>query len=85
MFKPSDLFDLKQTEHAAIFEGCAYAWEALKKIKGYLAAGSDYEARVQTLKAQLPSRYHDVVTLTVSQPEDPSPPDRLRANPKNGG
>ena len=38
MFKPSDLFDLKQTEHAAIFEGCAYAWEALKKIKGYLAA-----------------------------------------------
>jgi hypothetical protein len=54
-------------------------------IKGYLAAGSDYEARVQTLKAQLPSRYHDVVTLTVSQPEDAVPPDLLPASPKNKG
>jgi hypothetical protein len=54
-------------------------------IKGYLAAGGDYEARVQTLKAQLPSRYHDVVTLTVSQPEDATPPDHLPASPKNRG
>jgi NDP-sugar pyrophosphorylase family protein len=38
MFKPEDLFDLSQTEHAAIFEGCTYSWEALKKIKEYLAA-----------------------------------------------
>jgi NDP-sugar pyrophosphorylase family protein len=38
MFKPADLFDLSQTEHAAIFDGCTYAWEALKKIEGYLAA-----------------------------------------------
>ena len=38
MFKPADLFDLSQTEHAAIFDGCTYAWEALKKIAGYLAA-----------------------------------------------
>lgn len=38
MFKPSDLFDLRQTEHAAIFDGCKFAWEALKKIEGYLAA-----------------------------------------------
>ncbi|HWI58099.1 MAG TPA: UDP-N-acetylglucosamine diphosphorylase, partial [Bacillota bacterium] len=38
MFKAEDLFDLKQTEHAAIFEGCNYAWEALKKIKAYLQA-----------------------------------------------
>src|SRR5215471_18578156 len=36
MFKPADLFDLKQTEHAALFEGCEYAWEALKKIEAYL-------------------------------------------------
>jgi bifunctional UDP-N-acetylglucosamine pyrophosphorylase / glucosamine-1-phosphate N-acetyltransferase len=36
MFKPTDLFDLSQTEHAAIFEGCEYAWEALKRLKGYL-------------------------------------------------
>jgi len=53
-------------------------------IKGYLAAGSDYEARVQTLKAQLPSRYHDVVTLTVSDPEPAFPPDHVAANTKNG-
>ena len=38
MFKPADLFDLKQTEHAALFDGCEFAWEALAKIKGYLAA-----------------------------------------------
>lgn len=36
MFKPADLFDLSQTEHAAIFDGCHYAWEALKRIKAYL-------------------------------------------------
>ena len=38
MFKPADLFDLSQTEHASIFEGCEYAWDALKKIAAYLAA-----------------------------------------------
>jgi len=37
MFKPSELFDLKQTEHAVLFDGCVYAWDALKKIKSYLA------------------------------------------------
>jgi NDP-sugar pyrophosphorylase family protein len=38
MFKPADLFDLNQTEHAAIFDGCSYAWEALKKLEAYLLA-----------------------------------------------
>ena len=38
MFRPADLFDLAQTEHAALFDGCDHAWEALKKIKGHLAA-----------------------------------------------
>jgi NDP-sugar pyrophosphorylase family protein len=38
MFRPEDLFDLSQTEHADIFEDCTYAWEALKKIKAFLAA-----------------------------------------------
>jgi NDP-sugar pyrophosphorylase family protein len=38
MFKPADLFDLGQTEHAALFDGCTHAWEALKKIEAYLAA-----------------------------------------------
>jgi NDP-sugar pyrophosphorylase family protein len=36
MFKSDELFDLKQTEHAAIFDGCQYAWEALGKIGAYL-------------------------------------------------
>ena len=36
MFKPADLFDLAQTEHAAIFDGCQFAWDALKKIEAYL-------------------------------------------------
>ena len=38
MFEPADLFDLNQTEHAAIFDGCKFAWEALEKIEGYIAA-----------------------------------------------
>ena len=37
MFKAEDLFDLMQTEHAALFDGCNYAWDALKKIEAYLA------------------------------------------------
>lgn len=40
MFKPADLFDLSQTEHAALFDGCTYAWEALKKIKPYVEANA---------------------------------------------
>src|SRR5882672_11997441 len=38
MFEASDLFDLKQTEYAALFDGCAHAWDALKKIQAYLEA-----------------------------------------------
>jgi len=45
MFEPADLFDLAQTEHAAIFEGCQYAWEALRKIESYLAAHLKPELR----------------------------------------
>ncbi len=47
MFKPADLFDLSQTEHAGVFDGCAYAWDALKKIKGYIAANLKPELRNQ--------------------------------------
>lgn len=36
MFKPADLFDLTQTEHAALFDGCAFAWEALARLKDYV-------------------------------------------------
>jgi UDP-N-acetylglucosamine diphosphorylase / glucose-1-phosphate thymidylyltransferase / UDP-N-acetylgalactosamine diphosphorylase / glucosamine-1-phosphate N-acetyltransferase / galactosamine-1-phosphate N-acetyltransferase len=40
MFKPAALFDLSQTEHAVLFDGCTYAWEALKKIKAYVEASA---------------------------------------------
>src|ERR1700733_12535738 len=45
MFETADLFDLKQSEHAAIFDGCKFAWDALKKIEGYLAANLKPELR----------------------------------------
>jgi NDP-sugar pyrophosphorylase family protein len=38
MFNASDLFDLSRSEHAEIFSGCNYAWEALPKIADYLAS-----------------------------------------------
>jgi NDP-sugar pyrophosphorylase family protein len=38
MFKPADLFDMAETEHAALFEGCEFAWDALKKLKAYVEA-----------------------------------------------
>src|SRR6266487_5104205 len=38
MFRPTDLFDLHQTDHAPLFEGCEYAWDALKKLAAYLKA-----------------------------------------------
>lgn len=37
MYSPADLFDLSQTEHAQLFDGCEYAWDALKRLKSYLA------------------------------------------------
>tara|TARA_A100001037_G_scaffold64970_1_gene57069 strand:- start:105 stop:770 length:666 start_codon:yes stop_codon:yes gene_type:complete len=38
MFGALELFDLKQTAHGAVFDGCGPAWEALPKIAGYLGA-----------------------------------------------
>ncbi|HTV40417.1 MAG TPA: DapH/DapD/GlmU-related protein [Candidatus Sulfotelmatobacter sp.] len=45
MFKPADLFDLAQTAHAGIFDGCEFAWDALKKIERYIAANLKPELR----------------------------------------
>jgi UDP-N-acetylglucosamine diphosphorylase / glucose-1-phosphate thymidylyltransferase / UDP-N-acetylgalactosamine diphosphorylase / glucosamine-1-phosphate N-acetyltransferase / galactosamine-1-phosphate N-acetyltransferase len=39
MFRASDLFNLAQTEHAGIFDGCEFAWEALNRINRWLEAG----------------------------------------------
>ena len=36
-FTVAELFDLEQTQHATLFDGCDFAWEALKKIEAYLA------------------------------------------------
>lgn len=36
MFGANDLFDLSETAHIALFEGCEHAWDALKKIKEYV-------------------------------------------------
>jgi NDP-sugar pyrophosphorylase family protein len=38
MFSPAELFDLSQTEHAALFDGCEFSWEALKKLESYLGS-----------------------------------------------
>lgn len=54
-------------------------------IKGYLAAGRDYDARVRTLMAQLPKRYDDVVTLAVSPPEPVAAPGNSAIKTRNGG
>lgn len=45
MFSPSDLFNLKETEHAELFNGCRYAWEALPKIRPYLQSKVKPEQR----------------------------------------
>src|SRR5437868_9502734 len=37
MFRPADLFDLAQTQHASVFDGCENAWEALKQLKAYIS------------------------------------------------
>jgi NDP-sugar pyrophosphorylase family protein len=36
MFRPDDFFDLTTFEHADIFAGLEYAWEALSRLESYL-------------------------------------------------
>ena len=40
MFEPSELFDLSQTGHAALFDGCRYAWEPLARLAAYFVPGA---------------------------------------------
>jgi len=35
VFAPADFLDLKQTDHASLFEGTTQAWEVLPKLKAY--------------------------------------------------
>ena len=45
MFEPRELFDLSQTGHAAVFDGCKFAWEALGKIASYLGSRAQPQLR----------------------------------------
>ncbi len=45
MFAPKDLFDLTQTEHAALFADLEFAWQALKRIEEYVARNVKSELR----------------------------------------
>jgi NDP-sugar pyrophosphorylase family protein len=45
MYAPGELFDLKQTAHAALFDGCKHAWDALKRIKEYVEANARPELK----------------------------------------
>ncbi|MDB6053261.1 MAG: glmU [Verrucomicrobiales bacterium] len=38
LYTPSAFFDLSQTEHAKLFDDCKYVWDALQKLKEYIAA-----------------------------------------------
>jgi NDP-sugar pyrophosphorylase family protein len=40
MYATESLFDLSQTDHASLFEGCRYPWEILKKIGDYCLANA---------------------------------------------
>ncbi len=42
---PADLFDLSRTAHAALFEGCTYAWEALGRLEEYVASRAQASLR----------------------------------------
>lgn len=45
MFEPATLFDLSQTEHAVVFDGCKYGWDALKNLKDYLKSRARWELK----------------------------------------
>ena len=43
MFQPSDFFDLSAFEHADLFEGLEFVWEALTRLESYLLAHTPRE------------------------------------------
>jgi NDP-sugar pyrophosphorylase family protein len=50
MLNPRDLFDLSHFAHAALFDGCEYAWQALPRIKNYISErfAQDLEPGIHT-------------------------------------
>ncbi len=38
MFAAADFFDLRETEHAALFDGADYVWDALRALESYVKA-----------------------------------------------
>ena len=55
MFTAAELFDLTQTEHAELFVGGNYAWEALNKIEAYVAARTALRMMTSVHRAPLNS------------------------------
>ncbi|MEO0562291.1 MAG: glucose-1-phosphate thymidylyltransferase [Chloroflexota bacterium] len=51
MLHPLDYFDLSQSAHAALFDGCAHVWDALPRIGPYVESllASDYTPNAHTL------------------------------------
>lgn len=45
MFKPAELFNLKETAHAGLFGECPYAWEALKRLEAYVRSNVHADLR----------------------------------------
>lgn len=35
-FAPTDFWDLSKTNHAKLYDGCEYAWDAIKRIESYI-------------------------------------------------
>ncbi len=35
-FSPADFWDLSKTNHAGLYDGCEYAWDAIKRISDYV-------------------------------------------------
>jgi len=49
MYTVDSLFDLNQTEHAALFEGCRYPWEVLRKLGEYCRSRGQYAQQHRAL------------------------------------
>ena len=48
-YQPTDLFDLSQTEHVALFEGVEYPWDPLKRLAEYIRTHLQRVQRHQTV------------------------------------
>lgn len=72
LFSPSQFFDLKTCQHAALFDDLTYVWEAIPKIGAYIRSRFDVDLihEPDELKAHFPHAYfsgeHIYVASNVS-------------------